>query len=136
MRWIGRSLIVGLLLILLAPGAVVADELMDYRIAVEDNWYLVQDDYEYIDLHYVLFTLDAVFTDNESEREQWSNQLDEQAVGELWDFFNKDSVQELEYTDEVINYLQSNFEIDEGGGLLTSIANFFKSILNFFSGLF
>ncbi|WP_027965165.1 hypothetical protein [Halalkalibacillus halophilus] len=114
-----------------------ADEVMDYRIAVEDHWYVVQDDYEYINLHYVLFTMDAVFTEDEAEREQWTSQVDETAAEELHEFFYAEELDNLEYTEEVRDYLEANFDVEEDeGGFFSAIGGFFRSIGNFFANLF
>ncbi|GAA0462574.1 hypothetical protein [Alkalibacillus silvisoli] len=136
MQLIIKSLLLSIVIMMFIPFMANASEEEDYyRLSVENEWYPVQDEYDNLELPYILYTLDAVFTDSEEEREAWTRQVDDTIANELWDFFHQDTVKGLTYTDEVLDYLDENFEIDEGG-FLSAIGNFFKSIVNFFSNLF
>ncbi|WP_017186181.1 hypothetical protein [Alkalibacillus haloalkaliphilus] len=139
MKLISKGLILSIALIMLLPILVSADEETQedqYRLSIEVEWYPVQDDFEHLELPYVSYILDAFFTDDESEREQLNRQIDERIANELYEFFSSDRVIGLTYSEDVLDYLDENFEIDEGGGFFSAIGNFFSGIANFFSGLF
>lgn len=111
-----------------------ADRVEQYRIAVGNEWYPVQDEYDKIEMPYLSYTFDAVFTDDEDEREMLTNQIDQEAADELWHFFNRDSVKELPYTDEVLDYLDSNFDVDQDdGGFWSWFGSLFSWIGNLFA---
>ncbi|MBU6079779.1 MULTISPECIES: hypothetical protein [Allobacillus] len=133
-----KKILIITLILWMIPFASYAMEENDYRIDVENHFREVGNEYELIDLHFVLYTMDAAFTEKENIRNEWTNQIDDQIASELHDFFSNDELTGSDYNQQVLDYLEQNFEIEEpdDGGFFAAIGNFFKSIFNFFAGLF
>ena len=133
-----RKLLLSILVVLMLPMLVHAETENDYRMNVENHWYAVSGDYSIIDLHFILYTMDAAFTESDMVRDEWTKQIDDNLASELHEFFSEEELTGSEYNDRVLDYLENNFEIekDDGGGFFAAIGNFFKAIFNFFANLF
>lgn len=135
-----RKVLLILVFVLLMPIFVHADEDEDaYRWQVEYHFYEVADQYELIDVYFVFYTMDSGLTDDVEFREEWARQIDDTIANELHDFFSREEISGSEYNDQVLDYLESYFEIEEeeeSRGFFAAIGDFFRSIFSFFANLF
>ncbi|MET3684185.1 hypothetical protein ABID56_002311 [Alkalibacillus flavidus] len=135
MKKIHIMLIVAIVSLAINPFAIQAETTEEeYRLAVGNLWYPVSDEYDKLEMPYLSYTFDAVFAEDEDEKAELTNQLDQTVANELWDFFNREDVKQLAYTDDVLDYLDSNFDIDKNeGGFWSWFGRLFSWIGNLFA---